>query len=134
MLRWIAFVSTELPKSSLNVLKILQNVVLQGRKLKRSVYVFSCDVEGTKVAHVNFVADDAKSKGLDARLWASHVSDILGGKVWFLVHCVDVAATDQYTVQAGGKEDGAQGVGVNVSRVSDAVEAAKAYFTEKTGL
>ena len=34
-----------------------------------------------KVAHVNFVAEDAKAKGVDGRLWANVVTDILGGKV-----------------------------------------------------
>lgn len=54
---------------------------MQGRKLGKSVYVFSVDSEQGKVAHVNFVADDAKAKGLDGREWANAVSAILGGKV-----------------------------------------------------
>ena len=43
--------------------------------------MFSVDQEQGKVAHVNFVADDAKAKGLDGREWANAISDILGGKV-----------------------------------------------------
>lgn len=58
-------------------------MVLQGRKLSKSVYVFSVDHEQGKVAHVNYVADDAKARGLDGRTWANAVSDVLGGKVRF---------------------------------------------------
>ena len=43
--------------------------------------MFSVDSEQGKVAHVNYVADAAKSKGLDGRTWAGAVSELLGGKV-----------------------------------------------------
>lgn len=43
--------------------------------------MFSVDQEQGKVAHVNFVAEDAKAKGLDGREWANSISEILGGKV-----------------------------------------------------
>jgi alanyl-tRNA synthetase len=56
-------------------------VILQARKLGKTVYLFSVDSEGGKVAHVNFVAPSLKQKGADARVWATNVSDILGGKV-----------------------------------------------------
>ena len=61
--------------------KILQSVVLQAKKLGKSVYVFSVDPEQGKVAHVNAVSEAAKAKGLDAREWAAAVAEILGGKV-----------------------------------------------------
>ena len=35
------------------------------------------------------------------------------------------------TLQAGGKEDGAQGVGVEVTKVQDALEAAKVFYSQK---
>jgi len=73
------------------------------------VYLFSVDPEGGKVVHVNHVPEAFKSKGLDGRAWASKVAEILGGKT-------------------GGKEDGAQGVGVNVGRVAEALDAAQNYF------
>ncbi|KAG1760339.1 tRNA synthetases class II (A)-domain-containing protein [Suillus occidentalis] len=92
--------------------KILQNVVMQGKKLGKTVYVFSVDAEGGKVAHANYVSESARSRGLDARTWASKVSDILGGK-------------------AGGKEDGAQGVGVNVAQVEEALKIARETFSSK---
>ncbi|KAI0758318.1 tRNA synthetases class II (A)-domain-containing protein [Irpex lacteus] len=94
--------------------KILQSVVMQGRKLGKSVYVFSVDSEQGKVAHVNFVANDAKAKGLDGREWANAVSAILGGK-------------------AGGKQDGAQGVGIHADKVEEALKAAQAIYAEKLG-
>ncbi|KAI0714270.1 tRNA synthetases class II (A)-domain-containing protein [Cerioporus squamosus] len=93
--------------------KVMQGVVLQAKKLGKSIYIFSADVEGGKVAHVNAVSEAAKAKGLDGREWASAVVAILGGK-------------------AGGKPDGAQGVGTEVSKVQDALEAARKYFETKT--
>ena len=60
--------------------KVLQSVVLQAKKLGKSVYLFSIDREQGKVAHVNFVAEDAKAKGVDGRAWANTVVDIVGGK------------------------------------------------------
>ncbi|KAI0671691.1 tRNA synthetases class II (A)-domain-containing protein [Trametes maxima] len=95
--------------------KVLQGVVLQAKKLGKSIYIFSADKAAGKVAHVNAVSEEAKGKGLDGREWASAVVEILGGK-------------------AGGKPDGAQGVGAEVTKVQDALEAARKYFESKTGL
>ncbi|KAF8070257.1 tRNA synthetases class II (A)-domain-containing protein [Lyophyllum atratum] len=89
--------------------KILQSVVSQGKKLNKAVYVLSVDAEGGKVAHVNYVPPSLKGKGLDARTWASRVTDVVGGK-------------------AGGKEDSAQGVGTEVLKVGEALEAARIYL------
>ena len=61
--------------------KVMQGVVLQAKKLGKSIYIISADVEGGKVAHVNAVSEAAKAKGLDGREWASAVVAILGGKV-----------------------------------------------------
>ncbi|PIL35624.1 hypothetical protein GSI_02352 [Ganoderma sinense ZZ0214-1] len=93
--------------------KVLQSVVLQAKKLEKSIYIFSADTANGKVAHVNVVSDAAKAKGLDGREWAATVVEILGGK-------------------AGGKPDGAQGVGTEISKVQDALEAARKYFQTKT--
>jgi len=90
--------------------KILQGLVAQGRKLGKALYVFSVDSESGKVVHVNFVPPSLKSKGFDARQWATKVSEIVGGK-------------------AGGKDDSSQGVGVEVGKVEEAVEVAKSYFS-----
>lgn len=62
-------------------LQILGNVITQGKKLGKALYVFSVDHEGNKVAHGNHVPATVKAKGLDARTWASKVAEILGGKV-----------------------------------------------------
>jgi alanyl-tRNA synthetase len=77
------------------------------------VYVFSVDHEGNKVAHGNHVPVASKGKGLDARTWASKVSEVLGGK-------------------AGGKDDGAQGVGTNVGNVEEALKVAREYYLTTT--
>lgn len=61
--------------------KVLQSVVLQAKKLGKSIYIFSADAANGKVAHVNAVSDAAKAKGLDGKEWASIVVEILGGKV-----------------------------------------------------
>ncbi|KAJ7132903.1 tRNA synthetases class II (A)-domain-containing protein [Mycena crocata] len=90
--------------------KVLQSVVSQGKKLGKAVYVFSPDNSGSKVAHVNYIPPSMKAKGADARTWATQVSDTLGGK-------------------AGGKEDSAQGVGMRVDKVDEAVGLCKKYLS-----
>ncbi|KAH9945433.1 tRNA synthetases class II (A)-domain-containing protein [Epithele typhae] len=92
--------------------KVMQAVVLQAKKLSKSIYIFSADTAGGKVAHVNAVSDAAKAKGVDGREWANVVVEILGGK-------------------AGGKPDGAQGVGTETSKISEALEAARKHFETK---
>ncbi|KAH9171968.1 tRNA synthetases class II (A)-domain-containing protein [Lactarius sanguifluus] len=91
--------------------KILQAVVLQAKKLGKAVYVFSVDSDGGKVIHVNHVPESLRSKSFDARTWAARVTETLGGK-------------------AGGKEDGAQGVGVHTDKVKEAVEVAQNYLLD----
>ncbi len=95
--------------------KVLQGVVLQAKKLGKSIYIFSADAEGTKVAHVNAVSEDAKAKGLDGREWALAVTAILGGKVrsqpryprtfcWRLTYAVsDRLAASQMVLRASGQ-------------------------------
>ena len=90
--------------------KILQGLVAQGKKLGKALYVFSVEPESGKVVHVNFVPPSLKSKGLDARQWATKVSEVVGGK-------------------AGGKEDSAQGTGAEVGKVEEAISVAKSYFS-----
>ncbi|KIM70344.1 hypothetical protein SCLCIDRAFT_19240 [Scleroderma citrinum Foug A] len=93
--------------------KILQNVVMQGKKLGKAVYVFSIDTEGRKVAHANYLPETARSHGFHAKIWASKVTDVLGGK-------------------AGGKEESSQGVGINMDKVEEALETAEqAYLSRK---
>ncbi|KAJ3004463.1 hypothetical protein NUW54_g4803 [Trametes sanguinea] len=95
--------------------KVMQGVVLQAKKLGKSIYVLSVDASAGKVAHVNAVSEEAKAKGLDGREWAAAVVEVVGGK-------------------AGGKPDGAQGVGTEVSKVQEAFDAARKFFESKTGL
>lgn len=54
---------------------------MQGKKLGKAVYVFSIDAEGGKVAHANYLPETARSHGFHAKIWASKVTDVLGGKV-----------------------------------------------------
>lgn len=70
--------------------QILQSVIMQGKKLEKAVYVLSTDIAGEKVAHVNFVPHSLKVKGLDARTWATKITDIIGGKVRFhsVIFCI----------------------------------------------
>ncbi|KAJ7925137.1 tRNA synthetases class II (A)-domain-containing protein [Mycena leptocephala] len=98
--------------------KILQSVVSQGKKLGKAVYVFSSDLGGSKVAHVNYVPPSMKAKGADARVWATRVSEVLGESLLFS------------QLQAGGKDDSAQGVGTNVDKVHEAVGLSKEYLSQ----
>lgn len=63
------------------IIQSLQGVVAQGKKLEKTVYVFSVEADSGKVVHVNYVSDALKTKGLNARTWATKVSEIVGGKV-----------------------------------------------------
>jgi len=92
--------------------KILQSMVLQGKKLGKAIYVFS-DAGDGKVAHVNYVPDDWKKKGADARTWTAKVTEVLGGK-------------------AGGKEETAQGVGIYAEKIREALSIAKEYASTFT--
>jgi alanyl-tRNA synthetase len=83
---------------------------LQGKKLGKSVYVISADEDANKVVHINFVDPGLKSNGIDARTWATHVAGVVGGK-------------------AGGKEDGAQGAGTDVTKVDEAVKSAREFLS-----
>ncbi|KZV83020.1 tRNA synthetase class II [Exidia glandulosa HHB12029] len=89
--------------------KLLQSVLNQGKALDKPVYVFTVDDTGEKVMHAAFVPQTQISTSFDARVWASSVTDILGGK-------------------AGGKADTAQGVGANVTRLDEAVAVARKRF------
>lgn len=54
---------------------------MQGKKLGKAVYVFSVDAEGGKVAHANYLPEASRPHGFDAKIWASKVTEVLGGKV-----------------------------------------------------
>lgn len=54
---------------------------MQAKKLCKAAYLFSVDAEDGKVAHVNYIPLQFKSKGGDARAWAAKVTEVLGGKV-----------------------------------------------------
>lgn len=80
--RWVAIRALKIDMSmAITQTQILQNVVAQGKKLGKAVYVFSVNVEGGKVAHANYVPEEARAKGFDARMWACKVTEVLGGKV-----------------------------------------------------
>lgn len=89
--------------------KLLQAVAAAAKKADKAIYVFSKDEEAGKVAHVNYVTPALKAKGADARKWAEKVTDLISGK-------------------AGGKEDSAQGVGTELSKVEEALAAAREYI------
>lgn len=90
------------------------------------MYVFSVDREGGKVAHVNYIPPSLKAKGGDARVWATKVTDVLGGKVCSTFPVLSLMMLNLF--QAGGKEDSAQGVGMQINKVDDALAAAREYL------
>lgn len=87
------------------------------------------DANAGKVAHANHIPESYRARGLDARTWASKVTAVIGGKVSINM-CVSRSIFTPLSLQAGGKEEGAQGVGQEVSKVEDAVIAAKKYLDE----
>jgi alanyl-tRNA synthetase len=90
--------------------KILQSLVSQARRLAKGLYVFSIEPETHKVMHANYVPPSLIVRGADARTWASKVTDIFGGKT-------------------GGKEDSAQGVGLDCTNLEEALNTAKQYIS-----
>jgi len=99
---------TNIPDANANP-KILQAVILKARTLDRGVYLFSSDQDTSKVAHINFVPKVRISKEFDAKTWSSSVAGLLGGK-------------------AGGKDDSAQGIGTEISKLEDALQVARSSF------
>jgi len=91
--------------------KIMQTIVQHARTLDKAVYLFSIDGPAGKVAHVNFVPKRNITKSFSAKTWANAVSGILGGKT-------------------GGKDDIAQGVGVNVDQLGEALQMAEKMYRE----
>ncbi|PWN90564.1 hypothetical protein FA10DRAFT_267018 [Acaromyces ingoldii] len=102
--------------------KALQQGVNLAKKLGKAAYLFSAADETTdekagdgtstkaKVVHMNFVPPHDLEKGLDGRDWAEVVSKSIGGK-------------------AGGKREGAQGVGQEAGlALEDAMVAAKRWY------
>lgn len=65
-------------------LKSLLSVVAQARKLKKAVYLFSTDPDGSKVAHVNYLPEQDVKDGFDAKVWAYAVTEVIGGRVSIL--------------------------------------------------
>jgi alanyl-tRNA synthetase len=62
--------------------KVLATAAAVGKSLGKAVYLFSPDVEGGKVGHVNFLPKDVLDrKVLDAKSWLNEVAVVLGGKV-----------------------------------------------------
>ena len=58
-----------------------------GKSLSKAVYLFSPDVEGGKVGHVNYLPKEVLDKKvLDAKSWLNEVAVVLGGKVSHSVH------------------------------------------------
>ncbi|KAI9802173.1 MAG: Alanine--tRNA ligase [Sarcosagium campestre] len=83
----------------------------------RSVYVVAADASEGKVVHGCYVAEDVgnKDKTATASDWSSKVSDLVGGK-------------------AGGKGNTSQGVGTEVGKVDEALEAARLWIESRLKL
>ena len=89
----------------------VQAILAQAKKLNKAAYIFSVDSDGEKVVHANHVPQLFRKDGFDAKAWANAVSEIVQGK-------------------AGGKDDGAQGVGTDTARVEEALSTARDMFAK----
>lgn len=93
--------------------KVLSSAATVGKSLGKAVYLFSPDVEGGKVGHVNFLPKAVLDrKVLDAKTWLNEVAVVLGGK-------------------GGGRDESCVGVGSNVDKVQEAVETARKVYKTK---
>ncbi|KAJ1643212.1 Alanine--tRNA ligase [Coemansia asiatica] len=87
--------------------KVMAQVSTYVKGLKNKAVYFIA-VDGSRVAHQCVVGKPIVQRGLKANEWAKCVSDIVGGK-------------------NGGKEESAQGSGVDVSKVDEAIKAAEEF-------
>jgi alanyl-tRNA synthetase len=78
-------------------LKSLLALVAQARKIKKAVYLFSTDPDGSKVTHVNYVPEHQVKNGFDAKVWANAVTGVLGGKVGHSLYRYRYQPTPPYT-------------------------------------
>lgn len=94
--------------------KTLSGGIASARKLNKSVYLLSsAGAPGgkTSVVHANFVSEQDRAHGLNAKDWLNAVIKVVGGR-------------------GGGKDDAAQGVG-DQPKVEEAVKEALAFFDAK---
>ncbi|KAJ2237439.1 Alanine--tRNA ligase [Coemansia sp. RSA 1722] len=87
--------------------KVMAQVSTYVKGLKNKAVYFIA-VDGPRVAHQCVVGKPLVQRGLKANEWARCVSEIVGGK-------------------NGGKEESAQGSGVDVSKVDEAIKAAEEF-------
>lgn len=93
--------------------KVLGSAITNSKSLGKALYLFSADLETGKVAHVNFLPKEVLDrKALDAKSWLGEVSKVVGGR-------------------GGGKDDSATGVGSEVDKLQEGVEAARKVYKEK---
>lgn len=81
---------------------------------QKAAYLFSVDKSEGKVLHVNLLPKSDISKTFSCKQWIANVSKVLGGR-------------------GGGKDEGCQGVGTDISKVSEAIEEAKKSYKEALG-
>ncbi|RXK35812.1 alanine-tRNA ligase [Tremella mesenterica] len=95
-------------------IKVLSAAVTStGRTLSKAIYAFSSEIDTGKVTHVNYVPKEIlDKKSLDAKVWLSEVSKVLGGK-------------------GGGRDDSATGVGVEGGKIEEALKVAKEVYKSK---
>jgi len=89
----------------------LQHVTKQ---YQRAAYLFSVDKAEGKVVHVNLLPKGEVSKTFNCKEWIGAVSKIVGGR-------------------GGGKDEGAQAIGTDVTKVQEAIQEAKAYYEKGQG-
>ncbi|CAG8492710.1 7812_t:CDS:10 [Paraglomus occultum] len=74
----------------------------------KALYLFSVDQSSGRVSHNNVVSKELVSRGLKANEWAKSVTDVIGGR-------------------SGGKDVSAQGSGVNVNKIDEALKVAQRF-------
>ena len=89
----------------------LQHVTKQ---YQRAAYLFSVDKAEGKVVHVNLLPKGEVSKTFNCKEWIAAVSKIVGGR-------------------GGGKDESAQAIGTDNTKVQEAIQEAKAYYEKGQG-
>ena len=84
------------------------------KQYQRAAYLFTVDKDEGKVIHMNTLPKSDVSKAFNGKEWISAISAIVGGR-------------------GGGKDDGAQGVGNEPSKVQESVAEAKNLYEKAIG-
>ena len=89
--------------------KAIQAGTKHAQSRKKAVYLFTSD-DGS-IYHANFLPKSYHTANFNAKIWANAVVQVIGGK-------------------SGGKDESVSGTGINLDKITEAVDMASKLFKE----